>query len=147
LNGENHILKWNAMLTLANLARCDGEKKLDQIMDAYLGLISGPVMVDAANAISGGAIIGRAKPYLADKIARCILGVEHASFATPECRNVAIGHAINALEKLSPLILDKRAIEAFVRRQMSNPRAATRDKAQKFCKKAFASSQHGKRAV
>ncbi|HXN49726.1 MAG TPA: hypothetical protein VN893_23945, partial [Bryobacteraceae bacterium] len=62
LASPNHILKWNATLTLANLAAVDREGRLDQILDAYLAPISGPNMIDAANAIRGAAVIALAKP-------------------------------------------------------------------------------------
>jgi hypothetical protein len=125
LGHPNNILKWNAMLTLANLASVDSEGKLDLILDAYLAPIQGPVMITAANAIRGAAQIAAAKPHLAPKIARKILRIEHARFATPECRNVAIGHALRALATLPKT----PATRAFARRHLANPRLATAAKA------------------
>jgi hypothetical protein len=135
LSSKNHILKWNATLTLANLAAVDGEGKLDRIMDLYLAPIDGPHMIDAANAICGAAAIAVAKPHLAAAIARRILAVERAGYATPECRNVAIGHAIHALDRFFDALDDKNSVLAFVRRQAENPRPATRAKAERFLRK------------
>jgi hypothetical protein len=135
LEHENSVLKWNAALVLANLAAVDREGKLDQIMDAYLAPISGPNLIDAANVIRGAGAIARAKPQLANTISRRILQVERASYATRECRNVAIGHAIRALEQCFAAINDKRTVQLFVTRQMKNSRAATRRKAKQFLKK------------
>ena len=82
-----------------------------------------------------------AQPYLADKIARRILEVERATYATPECRNVAIGHAIASLDRLFPIIADKRAVQRFVSRQRNNTRPPTRKKAERFLRKwPFATS-------
>ncbi|HKN25282.1 MAG TPA: hypothetical protein VJX72_10580 [Candidatus Acidoferrum sp.] len=135
LNNPNSILRWNATLTLANLASIDRHKKLDRIIDTYLAPVCGSRMIDAANAIRGAAAIARAKPYLAGQMARHILQVESASYSTPECRNVAIGHAITALDQFFPAIADKNQVRSFVDRQVNNTRPATRNKACKFGKK------------
>jgi len=134
LGHDNHILKWNAALTLANMARVDGEGKIEAILNRYLDMISGPNMITAANAIRGAAIIGAAKPHLLRRIVPRIMGVEHAEYATPECRNVAIGHALLALDALADLLPDRRGLRMFAARQLGNPRAATSAKARKFLK-------------
>jgi len=61
--------------------------------------------------------------------------VDRTTYATPECRNVAIGHAIDALDRLFPMIADKGAVQRFVTRLMDNPRAATRKRAERFLRK------------
>jgi hypothetical protein len=92
-------------------------------------------MVDAANTIRGATAIALAKPHLADRIARAICSVERARYDKPECRNVALGHAILGLQKIFAILHDQRAAELFVRRQRRNPRKATRAKARNFAKK------------
>jgi hypothetical protein len=131
---DNHILKWNATLTLANLAKVDRESRIEAILDSYLDLIVGSNMITAANAMRGAAIIGAAKPHLAKHIASRIMRVERAEYATPECRNIAIGHALRALEDLAGLLPDLRKLRLFAARQLGNPRPATSGKARKFLK-------------
>jgi hypothetical protein len=135
LRNENSILRWNAILIVGNLAAVDEERRVDRIIDGYLSTFSGPHMIDAGNTMRGAAAMGVAKPYLADMIARRILEVERATYATPECRNVAIGHAIESLDHLFPIIADRRAVQRFVSRQMDNTRTATRKKAEGFLRK------------
>jgi hypothetical protein len=135
LHNENSILRWNSMLLLGNLARVDGQRKLDRMIDEYLAPISGRLMIDAASTMRGAAAIAAAKPYLADRIASRILEVERATYQTPECRNVAIGHAINSLHRLFPIVAKQRDIQLFVSRQVDNSRAATRRKAEEFLRK------------
>jgi hypothetical protein len=135
LHDKNSILKWNAMLTLGNLAVVDHENKLDAMLGAYLAPISGKNLIAAANTIQGAAAIARAKPYLAEEIAKAILAVEEARYATRECRNVAIGHAISALDEFFPSLHDRHEVLSFVRRQKKNPRRATSNKARKFLAK------------
>lgn len=134
LENQNAILRWNAILTLANLARVDGECKLERILENYLAPIKGPHLIDAGNTIRGAAIIACAKPHLLETLSQKILEVERASYATVECRNVALGHAIRALEQISAALPDKRAVQMFVSRQVNNPRPATRRKAMQFLK-------------
>lgn len=100
LDSESNVLKWTGICVVGNLAAVDREKKIDHVLPKYLGPIPGPVLITAANVIIGGARIGTAKPYLADRIAAEILKVEHAQYRTPECRSVALGHAINSLDQL-----------------------------------------------
>jgi hypothetical protein len=131
---DNQILKWNATLTLANLARVDADSKIEAILDRYLDLITGPNMITAANAMRGAAIIGVAKPHLVNRIVLRIMRVERADYATPECRNLAIGHALRALQVLADLLPDGRGARLFAARQLGNPRPATSAKARKFLK-------------
>jgi hypothetical protein len=134
LTHGNQILKWNATITLANLARVDRESRIEGILDRYLDLISGPGMITAANAMRGAAIISLAKPHLADRIVTRIMHVEREEYATSECRNIAIGHALCALEELAGLLPDQRSARLFAARQLGNPRAATSSKARRFLK-------------
>jgi hypothetical protein len=82
--------------------------------------------------IKGAVVIAAAKPYLAERIAKQLLRVEKARYATPECRNVAIGHALEALRKLMTLLPDARGVRRFAARQVDNPRRATANKARKL---------------
>jgi hypothetical protein len=135
LKNKNSFLRWNAILTLANLSAVDRKKKFESILDTYLAPIRGSLMIDAANTMRGAAVIAQAKAHLANNIAAQMLEVENASYATAECRNVALGHAITALGQIFANVSDKTAVEDFVGRQMNNARAATRGKARKFCSK------------
>jgi hypothetical protein len=135
LDSPSSILRWNAARVLASLAPVDRENKLDPLLEKYLSPIDGRQMIGAANVIRWSAEIALAKPALADRIARAILRVGGATYATDECRNVAIGHAILAFERFYDLIADQPAVLAFVQAQTHNSRAATRSKALKFCGK------------
>jgi hypothetical protein len=135
LRSENSILRWNAILIIGHLAPADTEGKIDRMLSEYLAPICGPSLIDAGNTIRGAAAIAAAKPGLADEIAASILRVEHATYATPECRNVALGHAINAFVRLLPLVSDTRPIHECVARQKDNARPATRKKAERLLRR------------
>jgi hypothetical protein len=132
LGGENNILRWNAMLILGNLASVDADRKLNAILDDYLTPITGPQLIDANNTVSGATAIALARPDLTERIVACVLKVERGHYATPECRNVAIGHALECLARLLPAIADTRPIQRFAQRQVKNSRPATAKNAQRL---------------
>lgn len=129
---ENKILQWTAIIAIGNMAPVDAGSRIEMILDQYLGLIRGPVMITAANTIRSAAKIALAKPQLADRIARGILEVETARYQTAECRNVALGHAIASLQLFFPSLHDREPVLAMARRQLRNTRNATRQKATRF---------------
>jgi len=135
LDSDNHILKWEGIYVIANLAAVDTEDRIEAIFERYFAPIPGPTLITAANVVGGGAKIASAKPHLADRIVRELLKVEKAQYKTTECRNVALGHAIKAFDQFFDQIRDKKPVIAFVRRQLENTRNATRKKAEAFLKK------------
>jgi hypothetical protein len=134
-DGDNTILRWASARILGNLAAADVECRFDRVLDRYLTPIRGREMIGAANVIGGAARIAAALPHLAGRIAEAILEVEGAVYKTPECRNVAIGHAIRSFSEIFPLLRDRRPVFEFVARQLENARPATRKKAVEFRKR------------
>ena len=135
LECENKILKWGAIQIIANLAPADKNGRFAPIFARYYSAITGSDMVAAANVIAGSAKIARAHPAMAGRIAREILKVEKANYKTPECRNVAIGHAIAAFEEFFDLIKNKKPVIGFVRRQTQNSRKKVALRAEQFLKR------------
>ena len=135
LEHDNAILRWNAAVILGSLAVVDREGKTEGVLDRLFAPILGHEMIGAANTIAAAAAIAMAKPRLVDRVAKEILKVERATYQTPECRHVAIGHAIQSFDKFFGQIKNQRSVLAFVTRQLDNPRPATRKKAEKFLKR------------
>jgi hypothetical protein len=135
LQNDNKLLQWTAIRVIANLARVDSKAKVERILDRYFAPIRGPVMITAANIIKGSAAIAAAKPHLTRRIIKQLLGVEKARYRTDECRNVALGHAIDAFDAFFRQIEARKPVLEFVRRQLANTRRATRRKAERFLKK------------
>jgi hypothetical protein len=140
LDSENNFLKWGAIRTVANLTAADSDKKFEAIFRKYFDPISGPTMITAAGIIGSSVTIARFKPILADSIATEILKVEKAKYRlkgilSPECRNVAIGHAIDAFAKLYDQIGNKSDVAAFVGRQLKNARKPVARRAEQFLRK------------
>lgn len=134
MEGPNTFLRWGAQRILGNLAAVDRDDKLERLLDRFLAPIGRHEMIGAANAIAAAAQIARAKPHLADRIAGELLRVRRARYATSECRNIAIGHALRSLDGFFGDVRDKGPVLAFARRQLGNPRPATRRHADRFLK-------------
>jgi hypothetical protein len=140
LDSENNFLKWGAIMTIANLTSADTEKKFEAIFRKYFDPIGGPAMITAGNIISSSVTIAQAKPALTNAIADEILKVEKAKYKlqgilSPECRNVAIGHAIDSFDKLFSRIENKVEVAAFVKRQLKNTRKPVAKKAERFMRR------------
>ena len=135
LDSGNQILKWGGIIIIANLASVDSKRKIDKILARYMEPICGPELITAGNVIGGAAKIALAKPKLTDRVVDEILKVEKARYQTPECRNVALGHAIEALGRLFQQSKRREKILKLARKQLKNPRNATRKKAERFIKK------------
>ena len=140
LDSDNSFLKWGAIITIGNLASVDKEKKFEAIFEKYYAPIAGPAMITAANIIGSSAKITLAKPELIQDITREILKVEKANYErkgkpSPECRNVAIGQAIDSFDKFFEQIEDKKIVLEFVKRQLKNTRKPVAKKAEQFIRK------------
>jgi len=135
MKSSNNVLKWGAIIMLANLAVVDYEGKIDDLFDDYYKPLKGPVLITAGNIISSSPKIALEKPYLAEKISKEILLVERGKYQTPECKNIAIGHAIDAFAQFIELIQDKKTVFNFVKRHVNNPRENVRKSATRFLKK------------
>ena len=140
LQEPNNILRWGAIMILANLASVDSRGKIEELFSKYCAFIAGPVMITAANVIGSLPRIAKARPEMAERISREIIKVETATYElhgcpSPECRNVAIGHAVAALGEIFESIEKKKPVLEFVTRQLKNGRASVRKAAAVFLTK------------
>ena len=132
LDSENQILRWNAIRTLGNLSAVDVEGRVEAILNKWLEPLDGPELITAANVILSMPPVVRAKPQLAGRIAARLMRVRSSPFPTPECTNVALGHAIRALHEIYPSLKRKKPVADFVSAELDNPRKSTRAAAARF---------------
>jgi hypothetical protein len=135
LDSKNNIIRWTAIDIVGNLARVDRARKIDVLMGKLLSLLNTGNMITANHAILALANIALAKPELQPKITDELLKVEGYNYDTDECRNIAMGTVIQALDSYFGQLKDKEAAIEFVRRQTKNSRHATKKKAEKFLAK------------
>ena len=129
LASKSKVVTWNTMRLIALMSTVDTDRKIDALLDQYLAFVRGDNLISAANVINGAGEIARARPDLLDKIIPAILGVSRANYKTPECRNVAIGHALDTFAAIGPAACRRPDVTQFIKRQRKNPRAAVAKRA------------------
>lgn len=135
LDSDKKILKWNALIILANLASVDSENRFSKIFEKYFERMNDGVLVTVANVVGNSGKIAKVKPHLTERITSKLLSVEKLSTTphlTEECKNILMGKAILALTEFFDQIKRKDDVILFVRRQLGNTRNATRKKAEEF---------------
>jgi hypothetical protein len=135
LDSENKIIKWTAIDIIGHLAKVDKAKKIDELVRRLFELLNAGNLITANHAITALTGIALAKPKYQGRITDELLKVEHYSYNTDECRNIAIGTVILAIGSYFSEVKDKGPTIEFVRRQTQNGRNATRRKAGKFLRK------------
>jgi len=134
LDNENQILKWTAIDIIGHLSKVDKEKRVDQLMDKLFGLLNAGKLITANHAIAALANVALAKPEYKRKITDELLKIEHYTYDTDECRDIALGKVIMAINSYFNQLKDKKAVIEFVERQTRNKRNATKKKAEQFLK-------------
>lgn len=134
MDNENNILKWTAIDIIGLLSKIDKEKKVDKQIYKLFSLLNAGKMITANHAIEALASIASSKPEYQTKITDELLKVEHYTYDTDECLNIALGKTITAISSYFDKLKDKKAVIEFVKRQTKNKRNATKKKAEQFLK-------------
>lgn len=134
LDSDNKIIIWNAMDILANLSAIDSENKINAIFEKYQKFIDNESMVTAAHVVDNSWKIAKSKPEYKERITESLLDLEK-KHRDDECKNILLGKAIISFDKYYGEIENKKEVSELIKRQLNNPRNATRMKAQKFLKK------------
>ncbi len=135
LDSGNRILKWNAAAVSGNLAAADTEGRTRRLLKKLFTFLSGGELIAANNAIAALGKIARAFPEERKGIAARLTAIDNQAFETGECRNIAIGKAIVALDMFCDPTNPGKAVLDFVSRQTVNSRKATAAKAKAFLAK------------
>jgi hypothetical protein len=135
LDSNNRILKWNAIAILGNLASVDADGQIRSRLKKLYSFLAGGELITANTAIAALGKIAYAFPEERKRIVAQLLGVEGQSFETEECRNIAIGKTILALDMFCDPANPGKPVRDFVSRQTSNSRRATANKAKAFMAK------------
>lgn len=130
INGEDTILKWNAIEVLSNLTEVDIESEFNaKVLNKYINLLSDESMVTAANTITALGKVALNKPRLRKKITEELVKVDTLPHS-PECRNILAGKALIAFGLYIDELKDKKEIIQFAQKNLKNKRNATRRKAE-----------------
>jgi predicted house-cleaning noncanonical NTP pyrophosphatase (MazG superfamily) len=138
LDSKYRILVWNAMATMANLAKVDRDRKFDAAFNRYYSFLNDEYMVTVANIVGNSGKIALAKPYLVQRITSELLKVEKISTTphlTDECKRVITEKAIESFDMFFDKIEDRAKVVSFVKRHLNSSRKSLRAKAGNFLKK------------
>jgi hypothetical protein len=137
LDQPNSFVRWDAILTLANLAQVDAARRLDVIKPRLLALLDEKNLVTAGNLIGSAWKIAAARPDWEPGLTRRFLDMPQAEFLhhgqlSPECTRVACGHVLDYFSKVYGQTEQKESILYFAREQAASPRPGLARKAQVF---------------
>jgi len=131
MNGDDTILKWLAIDTIANMAMVDKKNKIDALLPRYYELLSDKSMITAGHSIDSLGIIARYKPKQRIKITEKLMTVKNIKLG-PECRNILLGKCIMAFDRYADEMDDISGMIEFAKKESRNGRPATAKKARAF---------------
>jgi hypothetical protein len=135
LDHENTFVLCDACRIIANLTPVDRRGKFEKVFRRYFAPIPGPALIPAVTVLSSASTIAQAKPKLTRRIVAEMLKVDKARYPTAECRRIALGHAIDSLDRFFDQIENREPVLRLVRKQLRSPRPSTKKKAQRFLTK------------
>lgn len=140
LQAENSFVKWDGILTLANLAGVDGGQKLAAVYEEYFALLGDAQMITAGNVAANAWKIALACPQWEADITRRLLAVPqtvylHKGAPSPECNRIVCGKVLECFTHYFAQSDHQAEMLAFAEAQRSSARPAVAKKAEKFVKK------------
>ena len=134
LDNKNKLNMWNTIEIIANLSAVDSQDRINDIFDRFYDIIFTDSMAAAVHVIDNSWKIVKFKPELQKKVIDKFMGLEEIS-GNKKRQNILLGHVILFFDKSFPEIEDKNKIISFIKRQLNNPRNATRVKSERFLRK------------
>jgi len=131
-DSKNKIIVWTGIIIIGNLAKVDEKKKIEKILPRIFSLLNTGVMITAANTIQTLSKIALAKPELKERITTNLLNIDRYNYDTLECKRIAIGHIISAMEQFQPKV--DKFVRDFVDKAAHSERHSTAKKAEKYLK-------------
>lgn len=137
LHHQNSFIKWDGIMTLANLSGVDEGNQFGPIYEDYFDLIGDPQMITAGNAIGSAWKIVLAKPELESDITRRLLAVTDIVYLnkgepSPECNRIACGHVLDCFDHYFEHSENRTAMLRFAQSQLESSRTAVAKKAELF---------------
>lgn len=129
LKGEKNVMKWVALQVIANLVRIDTEDKSLAVLPLIIELFHSDSLITSSNAVLALTEIALHKPSKRDQVLAELISVEKNNYVSkgkhsPECRNIAIGHVLDALAKFDKEDQNRIDVQKFIKRQCQNSRSS-----------------------
>ncbi len=135
INGDDTILKWNAIDIIGNLSVVDSAKKINKtVLKIYYKLLEDPVMISAAHSIDNLGKIALNKPNFHNDITSKLLIADKIE-RNPECQKILAGKIILSVSNYFGQLENNKPVIKFTKSHLNNDRNATRKKAENFLKK------------
>ena len=140
LQDTNSFVKWDGILTLANLAAVDTEHRFESFYEMYFGLLRDTQMVTAASVAGNAWKIVQARPDWESDITARLLEVPqivylHHGKPSPECNRVMCGHILDCFDQYFAQSHSQAAILRFAQSQLDSPRKSVAKAAARFLKR------------
>jgi hypothetical protein len=132
LTSENNTFRFYAIHVLANLAKADKAGKFEKIFNQFYGILNGDALVPACHVAYVSSKIAKAKPGLADEIARRLLSIDRAAYQHVELVKT---NAVKAFSEFFDKIRDKDQVLLLVKELQNSKSARAKKEATAFLKK------------
>jgi hypothetical protein len=136
LSSDNTFLRSDSIFVLANLTCVDTDKKFEKIFNKCYDMLNDESMIPAANLAGISGRIAMEKPHLQGRIINKLLKIDDTRHSS-ECKNIIKGKVIESFSEFFETTskANKKKIITFIKKELRNPRQATRRKAENFLKK------------
>ena len=134
LDNKNKLNMWNTIEIIANLSAVDSQDRINDIFDRFYDIIFNDTMAAAVHVIDNSWKIVKSIRDLLEIIVDSLIDIQKFSVKKKR-QNILLGHVILFFNRSFPEIKDKSKIVSFVKRQLNNPRNATKVKAERFLRK------------
>lgn len=140
LRDVNSFVKWDGILTLANLAVVDTQERFVPFYEEYFGLIRDPQMITAANVVRGAWKFLRGQPAWEPDITRRLLEVPkivylHHGEPSPECNRVMCGRVLDCFDHYYDFSQNQTVLLCFARSLLECPRKSVAKNAARFLRR------------
>ena len=129
IKSKNIILKWTAIDIMGYISSVDRDNKTDKQIKNLIDLLHCGQLITCNHAIFALGRIAKNKPMQRTKIITELIKISGDNFETEECKAIATGKVIEALNNFKSEIQDNDSIIAFIRIAQGSQRNATRKKA------------------
>jgi hypothetical protein len=136
INNPNGFYRSSSTQVIAFLTAVDQERRLDAILDSYLGLLDDDKVMVARYFVQTIHLIPGARPDLREKVIDCLLGVENTRH-TESRKSLLKADIISAFDRLFETLSaqEQNQTLAFAEKEMDSESPSTRKAAKAFLKK------------
>lgn len=139
LDGDENILRWNAMIGLGFLAGECSETEASELVARVRPCLEDESMITAGHTITCLGRVALAKSAMRSIVVDDLLGVERMA-RNAECREILCGKALMALDPLVDEFDDSKCVRVseFAARQLKSGRGSTQKIARRLMKRVEA---------